>query len=104
MAAAYRLANRIGTQWVNDNAKFLDGVAERHDKQLQQCVRHGSAIEKLSGNYNEPTEFSTVATNQALAAVIDAEITKIKAQPTIENGEKTRLERLLLEAKSRLEK
>ena len=103
LLAMYRLTSKVAWKWVNDNAGFLDGVADRHDKQLQQCIKHGAAIEQLTSKYEEPQEFSTVQTNQALAAVIDAEITKIKAQPTIEDGEKVRLERLLMEAKTRLE-
>jgi hypothetical protein len=50
-----------------------------------------------------PDEYSTIQTNHALAAIIDAELVKLRALETVQNGEKKAVERLLIEAKTRLE-
>ena len=78
--------------WNKNNEAFLNGVAERHEKQLAMCAHHGEAILKLQTEYNSPQDFSTVSTNQALATVIEAELVKIRALETLENGEKKRVE------------
>jgi hypothetical protein len=96
-------AHGILPQMVRDNREFLDGLAKRHEQQLDMCNQHGLAITKLCGAFGRPDEYSTIQTNHALAAIIDAELVKLRALETVQNGEKKAVERLLIEAKTRLE-
>jgi hypothetical protein len=90
--------------WLRQNAKFLDGIAERHEKQLKMCEVHGKAIVKLSTDFNKKDDFSTVDTNAALHYIINSILIYMRSKDVLKNGEKAQIEDLLASAKARLER
>ena len=101
-----RLLNKsdgIVTQMAADNHNFLDGLAERHTEQLAMCNSHGIALVSLNERFADPMDFSTVAVRKALANKLEAELITMRANTTLENGDKARVEELLISAKTMLE-
>jgi hypothetical protein len=76
------------------NAELIGELKSHNTNQIVLCEKHGNRLVDIAGGVS--------GSNRALAALIDTALAHMQTVDTLENGEKRRVEELLIQAKTRL--